>query len=50
MREMVWVEHLLKQGYKSPVGLRGGVECLEDQVNLLTQTRGCLEMAKELGV
>jgi hypothetical protein len=28
LREMVWIEHLLKQGYKSPANLRGGLENL----------------------
>jgi hypothetical protein len=46
---MIWIEHLLRQGYKSPASLRGGLECLEDQANILLQAKGCLEMAEELG-
>lgn len=42
LREMIWIEHLLKQGYKSPSGLRGSLECLEEQVNILLQAEGCL--------
>jgi hypothetical protein len=49
LREMIWIEHLLKQGYKSPSNLRGGLECLEDQSNILLQAKGCLEMVEVLG-
>lgn len=42
LREMIWIEHLLKQGHKSPSSLRASLECLEEQVNILLQAEGSL--------
>ena len=44
LREMIWVDSILKLGYTPSLGLRGALESLEDQVKVLTQVRGTLEM------
>jgi len=49
MRELVWIDNILKQGHKPNNSLRGALECLEDQVKILAQARGTLEMVELVG-
>ena len=50
LRELLWIDNILKQGYQPSGSLRGSLECLEDQVRLLGQVRGNLEMVGLIGV
>jgi hypothetical protein len=49
LRELIWIDSALKQGCKPTVSLRGALENLEDQVKLLSQVRGSLEMVEVIG-
>lgn len=42
LREVTWIDCILKQGYKACPTLRGALQCLEEQVKLLNQVRGHL--------
>ena len=48
-RELIWVDLMLKQGYPVPLGLRGGLESLEDQVMLMNDLQGKLELVELVG-
>ena len=50
LREVLWVESILKHGYKPSTNLRGALECLEDQVKLMTQVQGSLDMVQIIGI
>lgn len=50
LREVVWIDSILKQGYKPSGNLRAALECLEDQTKLLMHVQGSLEMVQVVGV